>query len=343
MHEQSSENSLAAGEQPIVEYSTPPTIEESKDLAYPQRTPYANQARLNPNYTPQQRPQPKRPPVWPLVLLILLSCLSAVFLLENIGVLYYAAFAHPAEVNRANAKIGTAAANATDVASQLHTSQDFATVTVKKINLAQTQLNAGPTQLYNVVTALQPTFDDPVNNAAHSKWLVASTATDTCAFQNNVYHVTESANKTFNPCDNSDLPIVGDFAFQVQMTIVAGDNNDSGGLLFRADLNSGKFYHLDITPDGQYYVGVYKDNKAEDSQTLQTGTIAHFNPGLNQANLIMIIAQGPAFALYVNKQWVATIHNSDYSSGEIALLANCEGTKAADVTFSNTKLWDLSQ
>jgi hypothetical protein len=62
--------------------------------------------------------------------------------------------------------------------------------------------------------------------------------------------------------------------------------------------------------------------------------------GLNQSNLIAVVARGSSFYLYVNKQYIARVSDSTSSSGDIALIAQ-NSKHSTESTFRNAQVWNL--
>ncbi len=127
------------------------------------------------------------------------------------------------------------------------------------------------------------------------------------------------------------------FTFQVEMTITQGD---AGGLLFRADSGSTKLYYLRLTESGGYRLFLYVDNSGTNARTLKQSSVPGFNKGLNQANLIGVVAKGDSLNLYINKQQFASITDSSYTSGQIGLAAE-SFSNSTEVVFTNLKIWSL--
>src|SRR5947209_1922583 len=60
--------------------------------------------------------------------------------------------------------------------------------------------------------------------------------------------------------------------------------------------------------------------------------------GLNQTNLITVVANGNSLVLYVNKQQIASVNDGTYSNGQIGVIA--ESTQnPTEVVFTNAEVW----
>jgi len=105
------------------------------------------------------------------------------------------------------------------------------------------------------------------------------------------------------------------------MTIIKGG---AGGIILRADNAAGKWHDVDISQNGQYYL-IRVDHFGAPAKTLVNGIISALKTGLNQSNLIAVVANGNIFDLYVNHQKIASVSDNTYSHGEIGFLADPPG------------------
>jgi hypothetical protein len=71
---------------------------------------------------------------------------------------------------------------------------------------------------------------------------------------------------------------------------------------------------------------------ASSSSSIQTGSGA--------SNLLAIVANNNTISLYINNQLIASVVDSNYSSGHIAFFAQSEGN-LTEVAFTNLKVWNL--
>jgi hypothetical protein len=127
------------------------------------------------------------------------------------------------------------------------------------------------------------------------------------------------------------------FAFEVQMEITRGD---CGGLIFRADSNSGKLYFFYLCQDGSYHLYLYLDYSGNHTKDLAGGSSPAIKTGLGQSNVLAVVAQGNTMDLYVNKQKLASASDGTYSHGQIGLVGD-SSSNPTEVVFSNAKVWTL--
>jgi hypothetical protein len=120
------------------------------------------------------------------------------------------------------------------------------------------------------------------------------------------------------------------------MKIITGE---CGGLLFRA--NDPKFYYFYICTNGRYGLVRYT---ADTPDTSVNPVLTHqyysdlIKQGLNQENLLAVVANGPQIDLYVNQHKIDSVTDAVYSQGNIGVLARRE-TEQTDVVFNNARVW----
>ena len=179
-------------------------------------------------------------------------------------------------------------------------------------------------------------FSDPLtDNSQGHKW-----AQDpiNCGFTDGAYHV-KAPLPHYNDFCLGNATYYSDFAFEVQMTIIKGDE---GGIIFRQQPNlytTGGYYHyaFRISPGGGY------DLTAKLGRTqvlLVSGRSEAIKQGLNQTNLIAVVAQGNTIIIYVNHQQVGRIPDNTFSNGQIGFIASAP-LDPTEVVFSNAKVWTL--
>lgn len=156
-----------------------------------------------------------------------------------------------------------------------------------------------------------------------------------CQFTNAAYHVSQSQPEHFFYCPAS-TPILGNFTFEVQMTIIKGD---CGGIVFRYDSTSGKLYHFEVCQDGSYTLNRYVDSTGTKAKPLTTnGSSPAIHTGLNQPNVIAVVANDSTLDLYVNYQKIDSVNDNSYSSGQVALAVTAKADPT-EVVYGNAKLW----
>ncbi len=176
-------------------------------------------------------------------------------------------------------------------------------------------------------------LSDPLNAQTSSNWSEDSAASYSCAFTGGIYQIQEEQNNFVAFCF-AQATNFSNFAFQVQMTISQGEG---GGLIFRD--NNAEAYRFYVSSNGYYDLVVTPPRNGTGVTRLVTGPSATINTGLNQTNMLTVIARNSMIYLYVNKQYVASVSDSTSSSGEIGLFAY-DSTGSTDVIFSNAQVWN---
>jgi eukaryotic-like serine/threonine-protein kinase len=179
---------------------------------------------------------------------------------------------------------------------------------------------------------------DPLSDNSHGDWDVNSDKLGTCAFTGGAYHVTAipqpgSGQQPGKGCALARSNFI-DGAYQVQMTIVKGDG---GGIFFRDDGN-GNGYYFFIGQNGTYELGIYNNCNNCTFKPLRNGSSAAIHKGLNQSNLVAVVASGSTIDLYVNNQKIDSVSDSSYSQGAAGVFATVVNGPT-EVMFNNAKVW----
>jgi hypothetical protein len=133
---------------------------------------------------------------------------------------------------------------------------------------------------------------------------------------------------------NAEAVTFGDIAYEVQMSILKGDR---GGIFFRQVGTQGPYYCFSIKIDGSYEFDSFI---GKTTSVLQRGTNPAVKRGLNQPNLLAVVAQGSSIGLYVNGQSILHSTDSTTSNGLIGVAADATD-QPAEVAFSNARVWML--
>ena len=177
-------------------------------------------------------------------------------------------------------------------------------------------------------------LNDPLtDNSRGYKWDESSfSGTGTCGFTGGAYHITVQKTGLICIPEAKDL-VLNNFAFEANIKIVKGDK---GGLAFRVNQVNGTFYDFDITTGGSYTLRVYTGKYT----TLSEGSNSVINKGLNQSNLVAVVANNDLITIYVNNQIIDSVHDKNFSQGQIGVLS-LGGNGPTDVIASNARAWKL--
>ncbi len=222
----------------------------------------------------------------------------------------------------------TAQANLTATANANLTATAQANLTATASVIAA---NQNPYASGGTLVMLDPLSD----NSRGFAWAQGTAADGACTFTAGGYQVNSTKTQFFYYCPSTSSAY-SNFTFETQVNIVKGD---CGGFIFRADTNSGKLYLFEVCTDGSYSLYVYR-NFNGDSTQLANASSAAIKSGLNQPNVLAVIAQGSTLTLYVNRQKITSVTNNAFSQGQVGMVAD-SNSNATGVVFSNARLWTL--
>ncbi len=251
---------------------------------------------------------------------ITLSVILALLIIGGAGgLIYYATGPYPAEQH------AQATAVVQNVLAQQQQANAQATANIAALT---------PQELYTRITSSKPVISDPLDSINHSLFVSVNRPTFSCGFTGGAYHASASAG-FIGPCLALAVS-VSNFAFQAQMTIIKGN---AGGLIFRLNIASSSLnsYLFLIDNLGGYRLAAFQNNNTV--MQLANGVSSAVNVGLNQSNLLTVIARGNNFYLYVNRQYITSARDNTFSSGVVGVFAS--GTNATNVVFSNAQVWKL--
>lgn len=302
-------------------YSPPPQIHATKQ-------PQAQFVPQQPNYFPTQSPfmvqkiQHERSNRSSVAMIATLIILLVLLIIGGSRLGYYIAVTRPAEFQ----------ARATAVTQKLLTTQAQGTAQAYALATATTAALT-PYDIYNRATSGIPVINDPLSSKQGSSWLQQGASGNSCSFSGGAYHIRITTNPSSGYCTAYNS-LFSNLAFQVQLTLFKGD---AGGLIFRCTNGNLGCYLFEITRLGEYALYSAKGNDA----TLLVDGYSHvMNTGFYSHNVLSVVAEGSHLFLYVNKQSVASVTNTNYSTGQVALFAG-SNTGSTDVAFNNAQVWAL--
>jgi hypothetical protein len=177
-------------------------------------------------------------------------------------------------------------------------------------------------------------FVDPLSdNSKGHGWDINSN----CAFIGGAYHAI-APNPSYGDYCIAKSTDFSNFVFEVQMQVIKGDQ---GAITFRVTdtVAHNQYYDFYVGDDGSYELDVVNDS----SKALAYGSNSAINRGLNQTNVVAVVAQGSSIKLYVNHQLIASATDSTYSHGNIGVEADPSANNAhpTEVVYSNARAWTL--
>jgi hypothetical protein len=189
---------------------------------------------------------------------------------------------------------------------------------------------------YSVSSTLA--LDDPLSdNGNGHRWDDQTTDKyGTCAFTQGAYQVNATLGGGTKYCQAANTNF-SDFDYEVRMTIVKGDR---GGIVFRNDATKGTSYYFSIGQDGTYALWIFicTPSDCKLSEPL-SGPSPAIKTGLNQTNLLAVVARGSTIDVYVNNQHIDRASDSSSSQGQIGVGASVEHSPSSEVVFRDAKVW----
>jgi hypothetical protein len=189
-----------------------------------------------------------------------------------------------------------------------------------------------PQSIYELATSKSPFLANSLSNNSNAlyPWREGTDKIGTCLFKGGAYYNIEPTPGSIHACSPGGV-YLRDFVFQVQMTIVKGD---AGGIAIRVNSKGG--YNFLIRQDGFYELS----QLGVDYTIIAGGSSSAIKVGLNQTNLIAIVAHGNTFDLFVNKHYITSVNDSTYIEGAIGTVARAI-SKPTEVEFRNAMVWIL--
>jgi hypothetical protein len=276
-------------------------------------------------------PPPTQPPAQSNRRLLYIA-LAILLVVIVVGVAVFIPYARTqTEHANATATVSTHGTNVAGTATgAVVTGQANATATVAGYATATATVAAGNANPYPSAQQGKLAFFDPMNKLNGNFPNSAS-----CAFKADGYHA--SVGKGYlTACYPDQGPSFSNFAFDVQMNIVKGD---CGGLIFRQDATEGqKHYLFEICQDGAN--GIYINLGSQNTyKTVETNApVTAFHKGLNQTNVIAVVANGQTVSIYINQQLTTTFTDSTYSAGVIGVDA-ISYYGPTEVVYQNIRVW----
>lgn len=318
---------------PLSEAQQPPYAEYTQYPVYGSAPPAYNQPPpLLPDYThPPQAPGRKRSGAITATIIIVLLAL-----LIGSGLFFYIGYYQPNQAHIAGTSTAqTQATNAANSQASSTAQVVQGTVSAAATSTAQVQATAQAFQtIYTQATSGNPNISDSMNAQSARQWdELTSTVNGFCGFENGTYSSKMPTKGYFQPCfaQNTNLH---NFAMQVDMTIIKGS---TGGILFRGNDQSYKYYLFRIDVNGYYDLYLYAGSKGDQAKRLLHGATDLMKP-VNQANTLTLVAQNNKLFFYINQQYLDSISDGTYSSGKIGVFADST-SEATEATFANLKVW----
>ncbi|MFQ5925729.1 MAG: family 16 glycoside hydrolase, partial [Dehalococcoidia bacterium] len=199
-------------------------------------------------------------------------------------------------------------------------------VTVKDRLTAETAVQSG------YFTVASPVlFSDDFSDRS-SGWDIYSNEEGSAYYGDGRFHVRDEA---FG--DYSENSYAGqyftDFVLEVETKLLGGTDENWYGVMSRID-QLGNGYYFDISADGYYEIVKFANGNPI---VLREPTLSiHINKGQHVTNLVRIECIGSTLSLSVNGHLLATVTDSTFTGGDIALrVDSIGGPQPTEVAFDN--------
>ena len=136
-----------------------------------------------------------------------------------------------------------------------------------------------------------------------------------------------------------------DGVYQVEATQVDGPDNNGYGMVFRLDDSKDDFYTFKISGDGYVWIGRYHSGGAEAEPLIGDHWFESqaVKKGVDQTNVLRVIAEGGNMIFFVNDQEVGRVTDSTFASGDIGLLVDTLGQGGVHIQFDNFTVTPLEK
>ncbi len=282
----------------------PPTNYGSPPYEAPQQNPYASTPYSIPPPMPTPPPPAPRRGVPAIGIIIGLAILIFVLLAGGT----FALLALNNHANSSNAGVTPTPANTTPASTT----------------------SSSATNPYPPGTGTLVLIDPITDNSRGYKWDEGSIANGgTCGFNAGSYHIHSSQQNGFICVPEASNLVFSNLAFEVKVTITQGTE---AGIVVRLDQTTGTGYYFFIQGQGSF---LFCKDDCSKAHTLNSGTNGAIKTGLNQTNLLAIVANGSTISVYVNGQFITSGNDTAHTRGQIGIEA---GT---DVVAADARVWSL--
>jgi serine/threonine protein kinase len=159
-----------------------------------------------------------------------------------------------------------------------------------------------------------------------------------CYFSPEGYHVHTSVPREVAWCYSSQQQY-GNVVITAQARLLHGDIY---GLVFRLSPTARQFYVLELNHQGQYrFVRATGPNPLNWLTLIDWTSSSAISSGYNATNTFLVIASGPQFRFYINRQLIITTYtDTAYFTGLIGFLVGGDTQGGTEAVFSNVWVFE---
>jgi serine/threonine protein kinase len=199
------------------------------------------------------------------------------------------------------------------------------------LNVQGTQQAAAA--LATAVTGTTPLLKDTLSSDINNRWPDDGI---NCAFRDGTYHVIVTSSDYLQPCEL--VPQTFDnSAMKVDVSLLSGNN---AGLIFR--VNSDQFYDFEINNKGEFFFRRHDTGAGSKYIYLTPNTRSAAIAPNGQKNMLLVMANGSDFKLFINRTFVGEVQDSTYVSGQLGLVAGTLSPNASgEASFANLSVFKM--
>ena len=184
-----------------------------------------------------------------------------------------------------------------------------------------------PPDFYTQATSGKPVYSSSMVQPDGARWGVSGKGGVSCGYTSSGYQISDNDTGTFFPCSETGIAL-SNFTFQVEMVITSGNG---GGVIFRQSSTAASEYRFRLSSNGTYDLG-------GPDMSLISGSSAVVHTGVNQSNLLTIIARGANLYVYINRQRILSITTANAAIGIFGLFA-VDFAQPTTALFKSIEIW----
>ena len=181
-------------------------------------------------------------------------------------------------------------------------------------------------------------MNDPLtNNSQGNQWDETTVSTTSCGFSGGTYHTQVSAQGagTCNP--EAPSLVLSNLTYEISLKVTQGEFE---GITFRFNQSNLTGYGFLIDTQLGSYILATANGTSTPFSIILNGLSPAIKTGLNQTNVLAVVANGINISLYINGQSIAQVNNSSYNQGQLGIFT-IDNQSPADVEASNARAWAL--
>ncbi len=197
--------------------------------------------------------------------------------------------------------------------------------------LALASLACQTTSLFDQTNSEDVLFQDDFSDAS-SGWLQGEDDFGVAEYKNGgfrIYVATDLSGKL----SILRLQPFADVRIEVDATKIGGPDDNDYGIVCRY-IDENNFYFFEISSDGYYGIGKYKNNVLSLISAAQMQSSEAIRQGAT-SNRLRADCVGTSLTLHVNGTQLVQASDSDFGSGNIGLIAGTFETPGTDILFDN--------